>query len=306
MNFRQLEYIQMIQREGSISGAAKKLFITQSALSQQLLKAEEEIGAPIFDRATNPLKPTYFGEQYLVYVQKILLEYEESNKLVQSLGNSHKGRLVVGIPSNRSVQLLPTLMPKFIQKYPNIQLVIRERNSFELDQMILEGTIDFSIMVSPSSSPSIMFVPLIREELFLAVPETSKLNLKHQGREPYIEMEECKEENFILMKKGHRLYDVAKQLFKTSCFEPKILLETGNVDLARRIVAEGAGVCFSSQLAAAMNPLVHSPVYYSIGKNGIFWELGISYHKDKYVSRTMQLFFESVREEIEINFNKGK
>ena len=63
MNFRQLEYIQRIAKEGSISKAAAKLYISQSALSQQLLKLEEEIGAPIFERGINPLRPTHLGEQ---------------------------------------------------------------------------------------------------------------------------------------------------------------------------------------------------------------------------------------------------
>lgn len=303
MNFRQLEYIQMIQREGSISGAAKKLFISQSALSQQLIKLEEEIGAPIFERGITPLRPTYLGEQYLTYVQKILFEYEEASRLLQDLENSKKGRLVVGIPPNRSVQLLPGLLPKFISQYPDIELVFREYKSYELDEMILQGDIDFSIMVSPSTSPMISFTPLLREEIFLAVPKNSPLNKRFGGGNSHIDLMYCKDENFILMKKGHRLHALAKHLFEEYDFEPHVLMETGNVDLARKIVAGGTGVCFTSQLAAVLNPLQQPPVYYSLGKDGIFWDLGICCHKDKYISWAMSLFFDCVKAEIQESFH---
>ena len=299
MNFRQLEYIQMIQKEGSISGAAKKLFISQSALSQQLLKLEEEIGAPIFERGISPLKPTYLGEQYLSYVQKILFEYEEANRLLQDMEGSKKGRLVVGIPPNRSVQILPGLLPEFISAYPDIELIFREYKSYELDEMILKGEIDFSIMTSPSQSPMISFTPLLKEEIFLAVPENSELNQRFKDGDGHIDFSCCKDSSFILMKKGHRLHTVARQLFDSYGFEPHVLMETGNVDLARKIVAEGAGVCLSSQLAAELSPLIHPPVYYSIGREGVFWDLGICYHKDKYVTWAMSLFFECVKKEIE-------
>lgn len=299
MNFRQLEYIQAIQKEGSISGAAKKLFISQSALSQQLIKLEEEIGAPLFERGISPLRPTYLGEQYLAYVRRILFEYEEANRLLQDLENSKKGRLVVGIPPNRSMQILPSLLPKFIAQYPDIELIFREYKSFELDEMILQGDIDFSIMVSPSQSPMISFTPLLKEEIFLAVPENSPLHQKFQNRP--MDFNCCKDASFILMKKGHRLHSLAKELFEAYGFEPHVLMETGNVDLARKIVAEGTGVCFTSQMAAILNPLHHPPIYYSIGEKGIFWDLGICYHKDKYITWAMSLFFQYVKKEIEKN-----
>ena len=64
MNFRQLEYVITIYREGTLTKAAEKLFISQPALTQQLQKLEKEIGTQLFDRTTTPLTPTYAGKYH--------------------------------------------------------------------------------------------------------------------------------------------------------------------------------------------------------------------------------------------------
>ena len=65
MDIRQIEYIIAIEQEQSISKAAEKLFLTQSALNQQLLKLEKELGTPLFERRKHTMIPTYAGRIYL-------------------------------------------------------------------------------------------------------------------------------------------------------------------------------------------------------------------------------------------------
>ncbi|MEA5083642.1 MAG: LysR family transcriptional regulator [Lachnospiraceae bacterium] len=295
MNFKQFEYILSIYETGNVSKAAKKLFISQSALSQQLLKLEEELGAPIFDRSVQPLKPTFLGEKYLEYVKKIFFDYEEANKLFENIEKNDTGRLIIGIPENRSIQLLPTLLPEFMSKYPNIEILLKEAKSYELDELILKGEIDFSVMVSSSNIPMIDFFPLIKEEIYLAVPKDNEINSLLNDDKKILSFEAFKDQPFILMKKGHRLRTLSKKLFSDYNFEPKIMLETSNVDLAHRIVASGTGVCFVTKLAISLIPLSYPPIYYPLGDNGIFWSLGICYHKDKHKTHAMELFFEHVR-----------
>ena len=299
MNFRQLEYIQMIHKEGSISKAASRLFISQSALSQQLLKLEEELGAPIFERGFSPLKPTHFGEEYLRYVRKILFDYEEANHLLEKMEHSKKSRITIGIPFNRSTQFLPGFLPHFMKEYPNIELIFLEHPAYRLDGMIMDGEVDFSLLTSASRHPNMAFFPLIREEIFLAVQPGSRLDQKFASGNGYVDFKECADETFIMMDKGYRLYTEANRLFEQYDIQPRILLNTGNVDLARRLAANGTGICLASQLPAVLNPIFPAPKYYSIGKDGIFWTLGINYHKDKYLSWAIQIFFRCVQEELE-------
>ena len=302
MNFRQLEYIQRIAKEGSISKVAAKLYISQSALSQQLLKLEEEIGAPIFERGINPLRPTHLGEQYLEYVEKILFEYEQANRLLEDLEHSKKNRLTIGIPMNRSNQILPHFIPSFLRDYPNIELIFHEHPSFRLDEMLLAGEIDFSMMISASEAPQLTFLPLIRDEIYLACQSGCPLDQKLQKTGRLEDPGELEKENFILMKKGYRLHNEALRLFEASDIHPNIILETGNVDLSRRLASMGTGACLVSRLAHELNPMVPEPSCYSIGKDGLFWTLGVCYHKGKYISWAMKLFFDRMRECLKEHF----
>lgn len=302
MNFRQLEYIKMIQKEGSISKAAAKLYISQSALSQQLLKLEDEIGAPIFERGFTPLRPTHFGELYLEYIHRILFEYREANHLLEEMEHNKRSRMTVGIPMNRSTQFLPEFLPPFMKDYPNIELVFREEPSWRLDQLVLSGDIDFSILTSATDDINLVFQPLVKEELYLAVEKDSELDRKFTAEGGAVDFRACADETFILMRKGHRLYNEAQALFREYNIRPKTILDTGNVDLARRLAAKGVGVCLASQLPAVLNPVSPSPSYHRIGKDGLFWVLGINYHKDKYISWAMRLFFKRVRDALEKHF----
>ena len=295
MNFRQLEYIQRIAKEGSISKAAAKLYISQSALSQQLLKLEDEIGAPLFERGLNPLRPTHLGEQYLVYVEKILFDYEQANRLLEDLEHNKKSRLTIGIPTNRSTQVLPYFIPAFVRDYPNIELNFRDHPSWRLDEMLLEGGIDFSIMISASEAPQITFLPLIRDEILLACQAGSPLDLRLKEEGQLTDPSMMEGENFIIMKKGYRLHNEAVRLFESSGVQPKVVLATGNVDLSRRLAAMGTGACLVSRLAHTLNPLDPELSCHSIGKAGLFWTLGINYHKEKYISWAMRLFFDRLR-----------
>ena len=73
MNLKQARYIKTIAQCGSITAAAKKLYVSQPSLSQMLRQIEEEIGLPLFDRSVSPFHITYAGEKYLEAAEIILM-----------------------------------------------------------------------------------------------------------------------------------------------------------------------------------------------------------------------------------------
>ena len=111
MNFRQLEYVITIYREGTLTKAAEKLFISQPALTQQLQKLEKEIGTQLFDRTTTPLTPTYAGKYYLDIMEKILYENQQALSWLEDIDSLNRGKIVLGISDIRSLQFLPVLLP---------------------------------------------------------------------------------------------------------------------------------------------------------------------------------------------------
>ena len=91
MNFRIIEYIDAIGRQGTMSGAARELFITSAALNQQLLKLERELGVQLFVRAKHRLIPTEAGEICLKGIRSMLDIWEETQSELQDVAGNVKG-----------------------------------------------------------------------------------------------------------------------------------------------------------------------------------------------------------------------
>ncbi|MCD8083397.1 MAG: LysR family transcriptional regulator [Clostridiales bacterium] len=297
MNFKQLEYVLSIYREGSLSRAAEKLYISQPALTQQLKKLEKEIGAPLFDRSTTPLKPTYAGQHYLEIIEKMLYENDQALKWLEDIHVLNQGHILLGIPPIRSIQFLPVLLPSFHEKYPNIKVEIKEAPALALAEMVMKGEIDFALMIVHTDNHKMIFRPILKEHVMLALPPDSPLNeccrdsIEKNG---FLDLSILKDEPFILLKKGHRLRKIAYDLFEQNHMMPSIILETENIDLAHHMVAAGYGATLLGEIAAVLNTFSPCPCYYPVKGENCEWELGIAWHPDKYISKAMLAFFDHV------------
>ena len=97
MNIQQLEYALLLSKAGSFSAAAKKARITQSAISQQITKLEQEIGFVLFDRQSKPIRLTANGERFLEKAQFVLLEVHQLRDFAMQIEQEVKGSLTIGI-----------------------------------------------------------------------------------------------------------------------------------------------------------------------------------------------------------------
>ena len=117
MNVRQALYIRTIAEEKGVTAAAKKLHISQPSLSQMLRQIEEEAGTPLFERGTQVFHPTYAGERYLHAAEVILNTNEILENELREIRGEERGRLRLGISVQRSIQLLPKVLPGCIPRW---------------------------------------------------------------------------------------------------------------------------------------------------------------------------------------------
>jgi DNA-binding transcriptional LysR family regulator len=299
MTFRQLQYILAVVENGSISRAAQKLFISQPALSQHILKIEEELDARIFDRSTTPLSLTDAGNVCIEMARKALFEYDQCRTAIDDVSNLRRGHITIGIPDNRSVQILPYVLPEFVRNYPGIEIQLWEARASDLDQEILKGNIDFSMMVSASGDPKIKFEPLIKENLYLAVPSGHplvRLIPPSPDGTTVVDFALCGDYPFFLMKTGHRLRAVIDYYFKKYDISPPIVMETSNALLTYRMTAAGLGLSLVSQLTTSFISNSVSPAHYALPPSHNCWTIGVNYHADKYVSNAMRVFIDCLND----------
>ena len=127
---KEMRHVYAVYEEKSFSKAAKKMFISQPALSKMIKQAEIEIGVPIFDRSTVPLTLTREGRVYITHIRQIMHLEESLKSYFDDLNNLKTGSLVVGGSSFFCSFVFPKLFGSFSARYPNISLGIREGNIF--------------------------------------------------------------------------------------------------------------------------------------------------------------------------------
>ena len=241
MNLKQAQYVKTIAECGSITAAAKKLFVSQPSLSQMLRQLEQDTGLPIFDRSTSPMRLTYAGEKYLHAAERILAANAELDSQLREIRQEHAGRLRLGISVTRAMQVMPLVMPVFQQQYPNVSLQLTESGSANLEALLQGGSIDLAFAALESTSPSLAYELLEKETIgVLAGRDTAVAQQYPAGTA--LPLETFRRESFVSLTKGHSSRITQDKLFRKYGLTPNILLETDALEVGRRVALE-AGAC---------------------------------------------------------------
>lgn len=241
MNLKQAHYIKTIAECGSITAAAKKLYVSQPSLSQMLRHVEEELGVAIFDRSIAPFRLTYAGEKYLHAAQIMLSAQEQLESEIREIRHEHSGCLRLGISVSRGMQVLPLVIPKFVAQYPQVKLSLVESGSDTLDAMLKEGKIDLALAATESTSPDITYELIELETIGILAGRDTRVAQRIPGGTP-VTIEDVKDDLFISLCKGHSARVVQDKLFRKAGHTPNILIETDSLEVAKRIALD-AGAC---------------------------------------------------------------
>lgn len=241
MNLKQAHYIQTIAQEGGITAAAKKLHISQPSLSQMLKQVEGELGVALFDRSVSPFSLTFAGEKYIQAAGVMLRTNDQLEHEIRLIKDENSGRLRLGISVQRAMQVLPLAMPWFAAQFPHVTLEITERGSAHLEELVMSGEVDLALAALESVSPQMTYQLIEREVIGVLAGKNSQLALRLPSGTP-ITLDMTGEDSFISLKEGHSIRVVQDTLFRRYGLEPKILLETDSLEVARR-VALGTGSC---------------------------------------------------------------
>lgn len=306
MNDRELLYIKTITETKSISKAAKKLFIAQPSLSQALQKIEDNIGTKLFIRNRDGMKLTLAGEKYYLTAIKILNIYNDFKSEVSYINDLKSGRITIGITSFLGTYLLPKLLPQYIERYPNIEIYIKEESSTALEKALADATVDFAIMhYHPFNAKNFIDYDLLYRDPFLLVTQGNHPLTKDARKDknypyPLIDIRLFENENFILMDRGKRIRQVSDNIFYEIEIHPNSCLTLKNFETARRLASMGYGVTFvPMEYTKVFTGQYPSDYYFIDGVESAYWDTCIATRKNMYLSKAAKVFIELVHE-----FNK--
>lgn len=300
MDFRQLQYISTVAEYKSFTNAAKALYISQPSLSHFVSKVEQEMGARLFDRSTNPLTLTYAGEQYLQFAQQILRLNDELTKEFRDITTNQKGRLRVGMPRDRAAYMLPIVLPLYKKAYPGIEVQLYEGNTESLLAAVSSGKTDFAILPHHFTDKYLDSVTIYEEELLLVAAhgQIDQRNLSI-GTSKMVEVDTLRERPFILLRRGHSIRNSIDLFFNSHHIQPKIAMETSSNIIAYRMAASGLALAIVPHLTVSMVKTEQAHDVFSLGPVPLTWEVRAVFRKDAYISKAEQAFFDIAREAME-------
>ncbi len=239
MTITQLQYVLAVAEYQNFTLAAEKCFVTQPTLSMQVQKLEEELDILIFDRSKKPISITEAGRKIVAQAKNIVNEAERIKDIVDQEKGFIGGEYSLGIIPTIMPTLLPMFLKTFINKYPKVNLIVKEQSTESLIRNIQDGHLDGGIAATPLDIEFIKERPLYYEPFVGYVPPQHRLR-GSQDLKP----EELDINDILLLQDGHCFRDGVVNLCKSSkeYKDEHFQLHSGSFETLINLSDEGLGM----------------------------------------------------------------
>lgn len=241
MTITQLHYVLAVAEYKNFTLAAEKCFVTQPTLSMQIQKLEEELDIQIFDRGKKPIQLTEVGHKIVTQAKNIVNESGRIKDIVDQQKGFIGGDFKVGIIPTIMPTLLPMFIANFIKRYPKVNLIIEERTTEEIINMLKNGHLDAAIAATPLNEESIKEVVLYYEPFVAYVPEN---NPAYKKKMIDVEDLELNLNNILLLQDGHCFRNNVLNICRNTSLlsENHFQIESGSFETMIKLADEGLGM----------------------------------------------------------------
>lgn len=310
--FRWKQYVYEVYREKSFSKAAQNLYISQPSLSARIKKIEEQIGFPLFDRSTSPLQLTEVGEAYIKAAEEIKNIEDRVENYINNLSTLKTGHLEIGASNLFAAYILPPLITRFKQKFPDVHIQVTEGNTAQLEALLGNNTLDFVIDNYHYDSTLYNKELYCQENILLAVPKqfSEQENLKQfqlsyesiKNKEylsdsyPAVPLKAFSSLPFITLTPGNDTRLRGDRLCREAGFHPNIILELNQQSTAYMAASTQLGATFISDILVSQLPSFENLVYYKLDGISAKRQVYFYYKNHKYKTRAMEEFLAMMHE----------
>ncbi|MHA6618948.1 LysR family transcriptional regulator [Pseudonocardia sp. DLS-67] len=247
MELHQLRYFVAVAKEGSMTQAAASLFLAQPTLSIQIRKLEQEIGAKLFERLARRVVLTEAGTAFLDHAERALAELAQGRDRVADVVGLRHGRVAVGVLPSVAAHLLPPVLAGFRAEHPGVTVHLVEHDvSRDFEQLVQAGELDMAVTRMPVTLAGLGARTLVREPFVVLVPPGHPLADRRE-----VALRELADEEFVSMRSGYGLRELADRLCAEAGFAPRAVIETGQLSIVHGMVRSGVGVALLPRLAAS-------------------------------------------------------
>jgi DNA-binding transcriptional LysR family regulator len=246
MDLRQLEVVQAVAETGSFTGAGRKLRVSQSAISRQILLLEEELKEAIFLRVGRRVRITRAGEALLQLSHRVFGDIKDTVTLI---GESHqvvRGTLRLAGGMTVCMYVFPSLLQEFRRQHSGVEVKLITGASQRLLHEIRTGAADVGFITLPVNEPELVTVPAMDEEMLLVAHPSHPLAEKRR-----ILPQDLAQQPFVLFEAASNSRRVVDGFFLKEGIEPRIVMETENVEILKALVRSEIGITIIPYQAVA-------------------------------------------------------
>lgn len=179
MKLNQLKYFLKIAELGSVSAAARELYIAQPALSNQISALEKTLGVSLFTRTVKGVQLTPAGEKLVHHAGLILRQVENARADVISDAISPRGEVRLVVDASKAYTLLPLLVTEAARRFPEVQLKLSDAMSIVASQHVTDGKVDMGLIPNAADLSDVEVLPVYRESMYLVGKD---LGYGHDGK----------------------------------------------------------------------------------------------------------------------------
>lgn len=269
MNLRRLQYFVKIVDVGSLTQAADILHIAQPALSQQLATLEGEVHRQLLLRTKRGVVPTEAGRVLYRHAQTILRQCEQAQVEMAQAEQGLSGAVSVGLaPGTAAAGLALPLLREVRARHPNILLYLNETYGSPLSELVMNGRMDMAVLYGGRTAVhGLSFLPLLREQLFVVVPQ-------HMDAPPaMLPLRELREMDLCLARPYNVVRKMVDGAFAGADMSPRVVAEIESAGTLAAVIADGLAATIlpesmarqialagNARLSQIIEPVIEAPL----------------------------------------------
>jgi molybdate transport repressor ModE-like protein len=251
LDVKRLRILREVARAGSFSAAAEELYLSQSAVSQQVATLEREVGMSLLERTSAGPKLTDAGQALVTHADAVICRLEEAERELAAIAGLEGGRIrLVGFPT-ASATLVTRAVSSFRDRFPNVELFLAEAEpevslpALKAGEYDVALTYDFEMNPDEDDRDTERRL-LLEEQMLVAMPSNHPLTRKKAVR-----LDEFCDEEWLTGVSVGSCRNHLIELCQVAGFDPKISFESDDYNTLQGLVAAGMGVTLLPELAFA-------------------------------------------------------
>lgn len=239
MDIRELEYFVTVSELKNFTAAAKRLHISQPAISKSVHKLEDELGFHLLDRTQKRVSLTEEGNVFLALAQDILARVLDAQNTMMGYKNLTRGTFRIAVPPLLGAYVFPHLFVAFKNKYPSLEMFVIEDGSSIAVDLVQEEDVHVGLVILPPDLTDLHSHLITSQEIVVCLPTNHPLST-----EPFLTFDQLKDEPIILYNEGFILREIILHEYAKFNAIPKVALSTNQFQTIKAFVANGVGISF--------------------------------------------------------------